>query len=99
MSADIYPSSQVASAMGTNASSFREKGIVPFSATATPGAAVIPVGTVSRLVYFPVPVAGLLSSAREQPVIRDDGRYGGGGHKGACGFRLTLVQLANILGQ
>ena len=26
-------------------------------------------------------------------------RYGGGGHKGACGFRLTLVQLANIFGQ
>jgi nanoRNase/pAp phosphatase (c-di-AMP/oligoRNAs hydrolase) len=24
-------------------------------------------------------------------------RYGGGGHKGACGFRITLAQLAEIL--
>lgn len=24
-------------------------------------------------------------------------KYGGGGHKGACGFRITLVQLNNIL--
>lgn len=25
-------------------------------------------------------------------------RYGGGGHKGACGFRITLRQMADILG-
>ena len=85
MNAEFYPLSQVASERGTNASSFRERGIGPLSATATPGAAVIPVGTVSRLVDFsPVPVlADYPATQRPADSAREHKNYRGGNASGA----------------